>query len=161
MGGALAQAAKVIRGGNDASTEVPAPQSIYDDPGGEGVFSGSNPAGELKSAALFFGHDDLFSIGPSGGDTTGNFFAQRKVVAAKVDFDILSGIFAHAHDHEGYGEVFFEGCNFFAEAFLLFLGCFLFLLLSQASMKNTYRQSFSLVLLLFPKHWATALRSAS
>ena len=122
VSGLLAEAAEVVGRGDDASSEMPTPKAVYNDAGGEWVFGGSNPAGELESSALFFGHRDFFATGPGRGDAARGFFAEGKIVATKMDFDVLCRVFRDAHDFVGIGEVFFERGDLFAQLFFFLLG---------------------------------------
>ena len=86
VGGAVAEDAEVFGAGDEAATEVPAPEAVDGDAGGEGVLAGGKPAGEVEAAALFGREDGLCEGGAhDGGEAAGDGWAEGEVAAADVD----------------------------------------------------------------------------
>ena len=85
VSGLFAEAAKVIRAGDDAFAEVPAPDAIGHYARGERVVGLGHPLGELEATAFLGADRCLLVAGDDAEKAAGNLGAECPVTAAIVD----------------------------------------------------------------------------
>ncbi len=110
MGRFVTQDAEVVRGADEPTAEVPAPESVDHDPGGEGVLAAGHPAGQLQTAALF-GREN--GLGEGGAhdlwEAALHLGSEGEITAADVNRKGLGdGAVAYAHEGRGIGRLVLE-----------------------------------------------------
>ncbi len=92
--------AEIVRAADDAPAEMPAPQAVHENAGGERVFAAGHPARQFETAALLRGQDRLRERGLHDlREAAIAILAEREVAAADVHGQgLCDRAVGHAHD---------------------------------------------------------------